>query len=62
MERFGDFNGRLLYIYDVKKKLDPTQGTRVKKYTAFTRVGNIAGAKEIEFEKGRNVSNFKVTR
>jgi Calx-beta domain len=62
MERFGDFNGRLLYIYEVKKKLNPTQGTRVEKYTAFSRVGNIAGAKEIKLEKGRNVSNFKVMR
>ena len=62
MKRFGDFNGRLLYIYEVKKRLKPTQGTRVEKYTAFTRVGNIAGAKEGLLEKGRNVSNFKVTR
>lgn len=62
MKRFGDFNGRLLYIYEVKKRLKPTRGTRVEKYTTFTRVGNIAGAKETRLEKGRNVSNFKVTR
>ena len=62
MKRFGDFNGKLLYIYDVKRRLVPTQGTRIRSYTAFTRVGNIAGAREVRFERGRNVSSFRVTR
>ena len=62
MKRVGDFNGKLLYTYDVKKRLDPTQGTLIKTYTGFTRVGNIAGARETKLEKGRNVSNFKVMR
>ncbi|MGH2750620.1 MAG: Calx-beta domain-containing protein [Actinomycetota bacterium] len=60
MKRFGDFAGKLLYIYNLKKRLGPTQGTRIKKYRGFTRVGNIAGARESKLEKGRNVSNFKV--
>jgi len=62
MKRFGDFNGKLLYIYNVQKRLDPTEGTRIRTYTGFTRVGNIAGARETTLEKGRNVSNFKVMR
>jgi Calx-beta domain len=62
MKRFGDFGGKLLYTYNVKKRLEPTQGTRIRTYTGFTKVGNIAGAAETKLEKGRNVSNFKVTR
>ena len=62
MKRFGDFNGKLLYIYNIRKRLVPTQGTRIKTYTGFTRVGNIAGARETRFERGRNVSSFKVAR
>jgi hypothetical protein len=61
MKRFGDFNGKLLYTYNVKKRLDPTKGTRIKSYTGFTRVSNIAGTTETRLKRGRNVSNFKVT-
>jgi len=46
----------------VQKRLDPTEGTRIRTYTGFTRVGNIAGGRETTLEKGRNVSNFKVMR
>jgi hypothetical protein len=62
MKRFGDFNGKLLYTYNVKKRLEPTQASRIKSYTGFTRVGNVGGTRETRLEKGRNVSNFKVTR
>ena len=47
---------------NVQKRLDPTEGTRIRTYTGFTRVGNIAGGRETTLEKGRNVSNFKVMR
>jgi hypothetical protein len=62
MKRFGDFNGKLLYTYNLRKRLDPTQGTRIRAYRAFTRVGNVGGARETQLKRGRNVSNFKVTR
>ena len=62
MKRFGNFNGKLLYIYNLRKRLVPTRGTRIKVYTGFTRVGNIAGARETRFERRRNVSSFTVVR
>lgn len=60
MKRFGDLNGKLLYTYKVRKRLDPTRGHA--NLHGLHALENVAGGRETRFEKGRNLRNLKVTR
>ena len=62
LKRFGDFNGKLLYTYKVRKRLDPTRGHAYPDLHGLHALENVAGGRETRFEKGRNLRNLKVTR
>jgi hypothetical protein len=50
-----------LYFYRIKA-LKSTVGTAIKNYTAWTRATDHAGNVESSFQRGRNLSTFKVRR